>query len=440
MLSTVGGLGISQSAVRDISEANGVGDKKRISTIISVTNYIILFTSLLGLILTILLSPILSKVQFGDSGYTIAFIWLSIVVALNIFTESQLAILKGTRQLKELAKASLYGAIAGLIMAIPLYYLLGERGIIASLIASAFAALFFSNLYVRRVEYTQLRLPISQVFKEATPMIKMGVALMMVTFLGTLFNLIIASYISRSGSISDVGIYNAGATIITGYFAVIITAMTTDYYPRISAVYKNNNSLQNELNKQAEAGLILVFPLTIIFVFLSPFFIRTLYTAEFYSAIYYTDYAILGTIIIIVSNCMDMILLAKQDSKLFITSAVLQRVILIGVYIIFYKYMGLKGLGLSYLILGITHISIMSFILIHFYSIKLSNRIKRLLLLVLITTFSTNYLRGIEVMWLKVVIGILLFVSTSAFTYLYMRRIMGIDLLGIISSKINKRL
>ena len=118
-------LGISQSAVRDISEANAKDDDKRFSSTISVTNRVIIITGLLGGIVTLLLSPWLSEWTLGNRDYTFAFMLLSIVVVARILTDGQLAILKGMRQLRSLAKASMLGAVAGLVVGGPMYYLYG---------------------------------------------------------------------------------------------------------------------------------------------------------------------------------------------------------------------------------------------------------------------------------------------------------------------------
>ena len=156
LLQSGAGLGISQSAVRDISEANGCGNKTRFSRIISLTNRVILFTCLLGCLVTIVLSPLLSKWTFGDKSYTLAYIWMALVVGLNILTEGQLAILKGMRQLRALAKASMIGSVVGLVTAVPLYYFFGKAGIVPSLIVTAVSAVFFCRMYARVFSITSL--------------------------------------------------------------------------------------------------------------------------------------------------------------------------------------------------------------------------------------------------------------------------------------------
>jgi O-antigen/teichoic acid export membrane protein len=439
MIKTGAGLGVNQSAVRDISEANAVNNRNVFSKIISLTNKVILFTSALGIFVTIILSPFLSKWSFGDYSYTIAFIWISIVVGLNVFTDGQLAILKGMRQLRALAKASVWGSLAGLLTAIPFYYFFGKGGIIPSLIMSAFAALFFSNYYVQKIEYEKVKLTIKEIYQGSKLMVKMGIALMLVSFIGATFDMIVAAFISNQGGLADVGFYNAGATIITSYFGIIITAMSTDYYPRISAINDNNERLKEEMDKQTETGLIMVFPLVVLFVFLSPFFIELLYSNEFYSTNEYTDYAMIGTVIIVVSNCMGMILLAKQASNIFIISVLSQRIILIAVYLLLYKHFGLMGLGFSYIINGVIHIAFMTVILKHFYNISLARRVVLLLFIVIIMTLIAIAVRSINSAYIRYLVGFALFFLTCIYSLRYLKNKMDIDLILVLKNKIKKQ-
>ena len=335
LLQTGAGLGIAQSAVRDVSEANGPDNKTRFSRIISLTNRVILFTCLLGCLVTIVLAPVLSKWTFGDNSYTIAYLWLASVVGLTILSEGQFAILKGMRQLRALAKASMIGSIVGLVTSVPLYYFFGKSGIVPSLIISAISAVFFSNYFVGKIKYEKTNLSLNEIYHEASPMVKMGVALMFVDFLYLLFDLIMSSYMRSHGGIEIVGFYRAGTTIVSSYFGIVLTAMTTDYYPRISAVHLDNTKLEEELNRQSEVGLILIFPIAVLFVFLSPFIIQILYSKEFIQSILYTDYAILATILVVCSNNMGMILLAKQAAKIFTVYSLAHRLLFLPIYIIF---------------------------------------------------------------------------------------------------------
>ena len=63
-LSVSCGLGINQSSIRDISEARERGENNRIDLTISFVKSIIRYTSLFGVVVTICLSPVLSRWTF----------------------------------------------------------------------------------------------------------------------------------------------------------------------------------------------------------------------------------------------------------------------------------------------------------------------------------------------------------------------------------------
>ena len=370
LLKTAFGLGLSQSVVKDVSQAFHAEDNAKFSKTISVTNKIILFTFILGIVSTILLSPLLSKLSFGNFTYIFSFIFLSIAVGVSILAEGQLAILKGMRKLKEIAKSTLYGSVVGLVVAIPFYFAFGNNGIVPSLIVTSISTLLFTYIYVRKIEVIPTKTTLAKSLKEGKGMINMGISLMFVSFIALLSDYLISSYISNYGGLKDLGLYQVGITILSGYFGVILVSISTDYYPRISAINSDNTGIENELNKQSEIGLFLAFPLIILFIFLSPLLIPILFSKEFLTVQEYTDIAILGTLITLCSNNMGLILLAKQASRVFLITATSQRVITIVISLIAYKNWGLIGLGYTSLVMALIHIILMSFIMKTKYEIN----------------------------------------------------------------------
>lgn len=422
LLKTAGGLGLSQSAVRDISEASATENTLRFSRVISVTNNALLYTALLGVLLTIIISPWLSQWLFGSSDYISAFIVLSLVVGIQILSEGQLAILKGMRQLKALAKASMIGSFAGLLTAVPFYYYLGSKGILPSMIIAALTALVSSSFYVRKIQYDRLRLAYKETTREAFPMIKMGVAMMYVVFLGFLSDLLISSFISRTDGLAMVGLYQAGATIITSYFGIVITAMSTDYYPRISALHKDDSRLQEEVNKQSQVGLVLALPLVVLFLFFAPFFIELLYSVEFTETLIYTDFAIFGAVIIVCSNNMGMILLAKQKSRVFFFTTTFQRLLTVLISLLAFNFFGLLGLGLGYALMGLTHLLLMSFIMNRMYRIRFQRQMYFHLIAVLLLAFLALVIRDVEFLYIRIALGILLFLGSVGLSLYIVKR------------------
>lgn len=436
MIRSGAGLGISESAVRDIAEAHATNDKNRFSKIISITRTVVLFTAGLGVLVTVALSTCLSDWTFNSNEYIIWYILLSFTVAFKILSDGQLAILKGMRQLKRLAKATIIGSVLGLITSIPFYFLFGNNGIVPSLIVTALVAFLASNHYVSKIEYNKTRFRLKQMFHEASMMIKMGVALMLVTFIGLVFNLIISGYIAHHGGLADVGYFQAGTLVITGYFGVIITSMRTDYYPRISAIHNDNKALRDEFNKQSETGLVLVFPCAILFIYLSSFFVRVLYDSGFAPANDYLDYAFIGTLITIVSNCLGMILLVKQAAKIFLWSILIQRIILLAIFMFLYDLWGLKGLGLAMIYLGLQNLLVSATIMYWKYRITINRRVIFLLCLVIGMTLITLSLRILSSPILNYTGGGITIMFSLIFSYIYTKKRLGIDVIKSILCRI----
>lgn len=137
-------FGLGTSAIKNISEANATEDEQRISKVISVMRRLMWITGILGAVITLLFSPWLSQFTFGNREYTGAFIWISITLLLNQLSTGELVFLQGLRRLQDLAKANVYGSVAGLIVTIPLYYKFGVQGIVPVIIITAIITLFFS--------------------------------------------------------------------------------------------------------------------------------------------------------------------------------------------------------------------------------------------------------------------------------------------------------
>ena len=437
MIKTGAGLGLDQSAVRDVSEAYGSKDRERYSRIIHVTTRVVLFTGLLGMLVTLIMSHWLSIWTLGGTKYTIAYCFLGLGVFLDIMNDGRQALLKGTRQLKSLAYASMIGSLVGLLTSVPLFYLLGKEGIVPALLIASASALLVSEYFLRKINVEKVRLSLKEVFICAKPMLMMGSAMMLMTFLNTIVSLIIQSFIRSHGGLSDVGLYSAGNAILHSYFGIVITALMTDYYPRIAAVNKNNILLQDELNKQSLASLLLCCPLFVIFISFLTFFIRLLYTPDFLPAIDYISLAIFYTLITVCSNQVDLILVAKYKISTFTVISVIMRLLQLLLYIPLYSKFGLMGLGIGTMIFGITHYFVMTTVVKKLYGISFNRTFYKIAFSVLILAIAASLTATFSGTILRYSIGSVLSLCSIAFSFIVAKRSIGLDLLQILKTKLN---
>ena len=431
-------LGLSQSAVRDISEAYELKDQQRFSRIISITNRLVVLTSLLGILVTVLMSPFFSRWGFGDNSYTISFILLSLSVGAQIYVENRLAILKGMRQMRALANSTVIGSVAGLLICAPLYYFFHEQGIVPVFILTAFVSLLITNYYVNKIKYDRVKLSSKEVMEEGAPMLKMGVALMMINFLSGIASTIIISFLRGNGGLEIVAYYGSGKAIITQYFGIVLTAMTTDYYPRICGVYKDNSRLKEEVNAQSRLGLVMTFPLALVFVAFASFFIPLLFSNEFLAVSGFTDWALLGTLISVPSNCIAMVLLAKQDVKAFTTISLVINAFNILLYIGLYYLSGLIGLGIAETINVAIQWVVYYIVIKRRYNVDFDRETNTMLLVVLLVVSLSALVKQVPNQIIRYVIQVL-FIFFSCFYGLYWSKKMGIDVLQIVRNKFSNR-
>jgi len=350
LITSVTGLGISFSAVRDISAANGSGDKITISKTIKTLRQWSWLTGLAGAVVTVSFAPLLSQWSFGNREYTWAFIWLSITLLLQAISKGQSAVLQGTRRLREMAKAGVIGSFLGLVTSIPLYYWYGLKGIVPALIVTALTGLLISWYYSRKVPVEKSSLSTDEVIHRGVRMAKLGIAMTVAGFLASLSTYILNAFISHNGGVEQVGLYNAGWGVVGQYTAIIFAAMATDYFPRLSAVQDDNLQVRNMVNQQVNAALLIVTPMLILLIVAMPIVVRILYTPEFLPVVMFAVLTLLGIPFKTVSWAMGYVYLAKGDGKLFVTMEIISGLVILGSNLLLYYLFGLNGLGLSFII------------------------------------------------------------------------------------------
>ena len=177
LIQQLSSMGLSQSAVRDVSEANGSNDMQRIAKTVTVVRKLVWITGLLGLVLVVCFSPLLSKASFGNYDYTIPFIILSVTLLLDQLSAGQKVVLQGMRRLKDLAKCSAFGVTFGLFTSVPLYYWLGIEGIVPTFLLSSVCTLLLSWFYSRKIKIEKVKVTPKQTFEHGKLMLVMGVSM-----------------------------------------------------------------------------------------------------------------------------------------------------------------------------------------------------------------------------------------------------------------------
>lgn len=350
LISSLTNFGIGTSAVRDVAAAYEKGNNIRIATVMLVLRRVVWITGCLGALVTLCLSPWLSQFTFGNKDYTLAFVWLSITLLLSQLSSGQMVMLQGMRKLKHLARANIYGSALGLIITIPIYYKFRMQGIVPSIIIYSIVSLTISWYFSRMFKTEKVKVSPMRTFAEGKKMLVLGFMLSLSGLISFGTSYLVKIYISKTGGIDQVGLYNSGFTIIFTYVGMIFAAMATDYYPRLSAVMNDNLECRRIINQQADVAILIIAPILSIFLVFINVVILLLYTKKFLVINEMIHWVALGMFFKASSWAIAFLLLAKGSTRIYFWSEVVAILYMFAFNIVGYRYGGLTGVGFSYLL------------------------------------------------------------------------------------------
>lgn len=350
MLYSISNLGLASSGVKEVASVIN-SYEERTNLIISLKRWS-LGTGVIGAIITICLSPLLSKFTFGTLSYTLSFIFLSIVVLLNGISYVNLAIIQGSQNLRSLAITNILGALIGFTISVPLYYYLGIKGIVPSIILTGLSLFLITQYNLKK-----LRLTIANVHQDYTTSWKLGLGsvklgiLISVSFIAvTVAEFVIKTFIIKVSNLNLVGLYQAGWTLNTTYLGMVFTAMATDFYPRLSLDAFDNNQVKIKVNQQAEIAMLILGPMIVIMIICLPILIKILYSTDFLNIIEMTRLLLLGSLLKAGSWAISFIFLAKGNGKQYLFNELGVKLLTLPIYLLLFYYYHLLGIGIAFII------------------------------------------------------------------------------------------
>lgn len=374
-------FGLGTSAVKDIGEAHGTGDTHRMAQTVSVFRKLVWLTGLLGALLTLVLSPWLSDLTFRDRSYTWSFVFLSVTLLINQLTAGHIVILQGTQQLKYLASANLIGSVISLLITVPLYYFYGLEGIVPALIILSIGTMSVSSYFSRKIIIPFYSPSLLEIKEKGKGMLKLGFFLSLSGLISILTSYLLSIYISNRGGVEEVGLFNAGFQIIGTYVGLVFTAMGTDYFPRLSAVFGDKKQSNLLVNQQAEIALLILLPIVIIFIIFIPLVINLLYSEKFLPINGMMVWAAYGMFFKAGSWVIAFQLLANGSSRLFFINELATNMYMFFFNILGYNYFGLTGLGYSFLLTYFIYFMQVLWITNYKYQFKIENGFMKYLLI-----------------------------------------------------------
>ena len=398
-------LGISFSAIRRTSEIYDSGDSKSLLDYISVIRTWSAVAAALGALACLCLGPLLDMLSFSWGNHVHHFVLLTPAVAMTALAGGELAILKGTRRLKELVGLQIVSAVLSLLLAVPLFWLFNYKAIVPVISLMALVN-FLPALYVSMLHYPYHTRWSRESLAKGIPIVKMGVAFTVAAAVASGGDMLVRALLSQYVGLDAVGLFNAAYMITITYSGLVFSSMENDYFPRLSAVNTDNGLVAEVVNRQVEVTLLLMSPLLCLLITTLPIAIPLLFSGEFLPVVPMAQTLSLALCFKAVTLPMAYVNLAKGHSRAYMLLECGYSVLfMLGTYISVVWY-GLDGIGWAIVIVHAIETLALYVYLRRRFGVSLSAQslwgMATILLLAAVTFLSCRLAEG----WLSWAIGL----------------------------------
>ena len=365
LASTISGLGISNSGVRQVAQAVGTNDQQRIARTVVTLRRTCWITGAIGMLVMAALAIPISLVTFGDRSQAWPVALLSVTVLLTQIAAGQACLLRGTRRIGDVARISVLGSLSSTLVGLPCYLLWGVQGIVAALTLSALSVLGVSWWYARRVPMERVALPWSATPREARDLLSLGLSFMGASLLATTTTYAIQTILFRRFGVAGLGIYQAAYSLSGSLAGFVLGAMAADFYPRLTAVAGDDESVLRMLNEQAQAATLFALPGLAAIMVLAPVIIRLFFAADFAAAVPILRWCTLGVLGRVLSWPLGFVLLAKSRGRLYLLTEAFAAALHLVTLTVFTDTWHLAGSGIAFAALYVAYTVLMLVVVGH---------------------------------------------------------------------------
>ena len=348
MLADFTNLSLSFSAVRQIAEAYDDGDEVRLLHWIKVLRSWAFLTAVVGVLVSLLLSPFLGEFVFeGHDYYTSRFFLLSPVVGFMAITGSELAILKGVHRLYKVAMYTLWTSILGLVISVPLYYFMNTAGIFPAIFLVALLQMVVLLAYSTPIYKYRISPFSREVLRDGLDMVKFGVGYIIAAMMGSGSMWLVCKALIDIGNDKIVGFFSTGYFLMNLLPGILFAAIDSDFYPRLSASNKDRTLANRLVNEQAEVQLLIQAPMLMVYTMVLPLLVPLFYDYELMAAVPMTQAAMYGMLVRTMTYPMSYLPLSRGNSKVYMLQEGIYDLLFLLFVVVGYTTAGLLGVGVA---------------------------------------------------------------------------------------------
>jgi PST family polysaccharide transporter len=254
-----------------------------------------------------------------------------------------------------MARIAVLSAVVSAIGSVTLIYFFRTSGVMPSLVFSAAVTLAFSVWYSSKIDIPATTVTRQELRTEASALLKLGAAFMMMTALGTGTAYVIRIIVRERLGLEAAGLYQSAWTLGGIYIAFILQSMGSDFYPRLTAVANDHPECNRLVNEQAHISLLLAGPGVVATITFAPLVLAIFYDRRFAAAVEPLRWICLGMALRIISWPMGYIIVAKAERVLLVVTEVAAALVHLGLAFALIRYFGLSGATMGFFGLYVWH-------------------------------------------------------------------------------------
>lgn len=290
------------------------------------------------------LAPVLLPGPDGAS----TIMWLAAGIALGVIAGLQTGVLNGLRRIGDIARVNILSGLAATLVGVAALYLLGTGGILAFVLVVPAAGAALGWHYLRRVPAPsgQKRQPVVRQWRALLPL---GLAIMLGGLLTTGGQLAVRTMVGDQLGLPALGLFHAAWAISMTYLGLVLSAMGTDYYPRLADRISDPQVASRLVAEQTEVALLLGGPVLLAAMGVAPLIMNLLYAAEFREASDLLRWQILGDLLRLAAWPLGVVMLAAGRSRVHLLLEALATSVFVGGTALLLPTIGLRAVGIAFL-------------------------------------------------------------------------------------------
>jgi PST family polysaccharide transporter len=234
-------------------------------------------------------------------------------------------------------------------------------------------------------------------------MLRLGLTLTFGSLIGALSQLLVRWIIQADYGATELGIFQAAWMVSVVYMSFLFSAMSSDFYPRLTAAIHDRRRAGLIINRQLEVCVLLATPIILACTVLSSIIVSLLFTSEFAPAAELLRWLIVADFFKVIFWAPGFVLLSGGRGRVWASCEAFNGACFVGLSWLLIGRFGLAGVGMAYALSMAIYIPLIATLAYHYVRFRPSRAIVRLISLQAAALTASLVLRSVSVIGSEIV-------------------------------------